>query len=67
MNEKIVDMIIQLADTGSTTALWLYGIYVVGTVSKFAIGFGCVYLAVTKFCSTGKEIAKSGIFNPKKG
>ena len=59
MNEKIVDMIIQLADTGSTTALWLYGIYVVGTISKFAIGFSCVYAAVTKFCSTWKGIIES--------
>lgn len=35
MDEKIIDMIIKLVETGSTSALWFYGIYVGSTVLKF--------------------------------
>ena len=56
MNEKIVEMVLQLAEQGGHTALWLYGIYVFGAVAKFCIGFGCFVIATYKFCGTWKEI-----------
>ena len=52
MSEKIIDMVVKLVETGSTSALWFYGIYAVGSVLKFVIGFGCMLLSVTKFCAT---------------
>jgi len=55
MDEKIVDLITKLAATGSSTALWFYGIYVIGTVLKFVVGFGCGLLAVLSMCKTIKE------------
>lgn len=58
MSEKIIDMITKLVETGSSSALWFYGIYVVGSVLKFVIGFGCCFLGVTKFCSTLRIICK---------
>lgn len=56
MSEKIIDMITKLVETGSTSALWFYGIYVLGSVLKFVIGFGCFLLGVTKFCATLRAI-----------
>jgi hypothetical protein len=56
MSEKIIDMVVKLVETGSTSALWFYGIYVLGSVLKFVIGFGCVLLSVTRFCAALKDI-----------
>ena len=61
MNEKIVEMITQLIETGSSTALWFYIIYVVGGISKFVIGFGCLFLCVKRIGSIIK-----GCINEKK-
>jgi len=52
MNEKICELITELASTGGTTAIWLYGLYVVGGVLKYVIGFGCVLAGIYKACST---------------
>lgn len=51
MDEKIINMITQLVNTGSSTALWFYLVYIVGSVLKFIIGFGCLLLSVCKFCA----------------
>ena len=56
MNEKIVDLITKLADTGSTTALWFYGLYVFGTIAKFIVGFGCSVIGIKIFCNTWKKV-----------
>ena len=60
MSDKIVDMVVKLVETGSTSALWFYGIYVLGSVLKFVIGFGCILLSVTRFCATLKDICNKG-------
>ena len=54
MSEKICETILRLAESGGGTALWLYGIYVFGSVLKFIIGFGCVGFGVCKLCKTIK-------------
>ena len=59
MNEKIVELITKLAETGSTTALWFYGLYVFGSVIKFVIGFGCVLMGIKTFCKTWKGISNA--------
>jgi hypothetical protein len=58
MSDKIVDMITQLVATGSNTALYFYAIYVVGSVLKFVIGFGCLLLSVKKICAAIREAIK---------
>jgi len=56
MNEKIIDMICKLVDTGSSTAIWFYTIYVVGVTLKYLIGFGCLLLSVHKVARIVKEV-----------
>ncbi len=58
MNENIINMITKLVETGSASALWIYGIYVVGSVLKFIIGFGCIFMGISKFCSTLRVICE---------
>ncbi len=52
MSEKIIDMIVQLVNTGSSSALWFYGIYIGGSVLKFMIGFVCAFIGLKYFCKT---------------
>lgn len=54
MNEKLVDTIAQLVQQGGTTALWIYGMSVATGIIKFAIGFGCMVIAVKRVCQTVK-------------
>jgi len=56
MNDKICETIVQLAQSGGTTAIWLYGVYILGGVAKFLVGFGCVGFAVVKFCRTWRYV-----------
>lgn len=52
MNDRIVTLITELAASGGDTAIWLYGLYVAGTVAKFIVGFGCILLGIRKICKT---------------
>jgi len=56
MNDKMCETIVQSVQQGGTTAIWLYAIYILGGVTKFLIGFGCVGFAVVKFCKTWRCI-----------
>ena len=57
MNEKIVESIIQMVQTGGLTAIWIYAIYVLGAVLKFAIGFGCLFMGIHHICANVKKVA----------
>ena len=52
MNETIVNAIVEMVKSGGTAALWIYLVYVLGTVAKVVIGFGFFYLAVRKISAT---------------
>ena len=52
MNEKLFETINNLIQTGGDTAINVLLIYYGTTVAKFLIGFGCLYLGITKLCKT---------------
>lgn len=54
MDEKIIQLIIDLANQGGSLAVWLYTVHVLGGVLKYVIGFGIIYAAVNKIGSVIK-------------
>ena len=56
MSENLMNGIIELVRQGGSTALWIYALYMGGSMLKFIIGFGCLYAAVSKFCVTLRSI-----------
>jgi len=56
MNEKIFETINTLIQTGGSTAIWILALYYVTAVAKYAIGFGCVYAGIKRFCKTWLEV-----------
>jgi len=59
MNDSVVTAIVEMVKQGGQAAIWVYAIYAVAGVLKFAIGFGTMLAGVYAIKKGAENVAKT--------